>query len=401
MNALKANYEKIIFLIALLVLGWSAYSVFASISSYDDVTAPAIKPKNAAAVTNEVYEAYWKDLETRFQATDVHQHVGFIGERRFVCLNPDCQRFVEFDDTVESIKCKHCGMETKPDQPDRDYDGMSNEYEVVHGLDPYNDDAELDLDGDGFWNIVEHDAGTLPNDETDHPPFTPFLYATNMVNDPVPLVLWSGNSMGGGKYMIQLRDLRNRKSPSIPLGNDYGPYTLLEFEKKIIKAHNAKDASGKTVFVPQQDQSVLTILHKEKNRKFTLPYRKRGGDDWTAEIRSTIDSNFVAQVDEDTGNSFSFRDETYDILDITEQQIWVKERSEGSTERALGRQPELLDPNTREAPTGFPAGFGPDGGLFEGDFGDPSGLDDQLMLEYYKRFNETSDPRAPRRTPRR
>jgi hypothetical protein len=49
--------------------------------------------------------------------------------------------------------------------PDIDGDGLTNEYELAHGLNP-NDpsDRDRDLDGDGFSNYVEFLAGTAAND---------------------------------------------------------------------------------------------------------------------------------------------------------------------------------------------------------------------------------------------
>jgi hypothetical protein len=48
---------------------------------------------------------------------------------------------------------------------DRDGDGMSDDWELAHGLDPNSDhDAELDDDGDGASNLMEFLSGTDPRD---------------------------------------------------------------------------------------------------------------------------------------------------------------------------------------------------------------------------------------------
>ena len=49
---------------------------------------------------------------------------------------------------------------------DNDHDGMSNDFELAHGLNPDNpSDATLDADGDSLSNLEEYNLGTDPRDE--------------------------------------------------------------------------------------------------------------------------------------------------------------------------------------------------------------------------------------------
>ncbi len=47
---------------------------------------------------------------------------------------------------------------------DQDMDGIDDDWERAHGLDPTRDDSNEDLDGDGLTNGIEFVGGTLPND---------------------------------------------------------------------------------------------------------------------------------------------------------------------------------------------------------------------------------------------
>nr|MDO8111037.1 hypothetical protein [Candidatus Sigynarchaeota archaeon] len=47
---------------------------------------------------------------------------------------------------------------------DIDCDGMPDDWEIAHGLNPQSNDAGGDLDADGFTNLQEYLHGTLPND---------------------------------------------------------------------------------------------------------------------------------------------------------------------------------------------------------------------------------------------
>ena len=61
-----------------------------------------------------------------------------------------------------------------------DADGMPNDWEVEYGLDPNRYDATEDLDSDGWTNLEEFYAGTMPNDARSYP--TPKMRVTYLYN---------------------------------------------------------------------------------------------------------------------------------------------------------------------------------------------------------------------------
>lgn len=93
--------------------------------------------------------------------------------RRVFCALPDCHAPIPPD----SKQCPVC----KRDQPeeekpevvlDADDDGLPDEWERRFGLSPNNSgDADEDLDGDGFTNREEFEAGTDPTDRNSHPDY--------------------------------------------------------------------------------------------------------------------------------------------------------------------------------------------------------------------------------------
>ena len=63
---------------------------------------------------------------------------------------------------------------TNPTEGDTDGDGMPDGWEVTYDLDPLINDADDDLDGDGYFNLQEYLSGTEPNNinSVPQPPIT-------------------------------------------------------------------------------------------------------------------------------------------------------------------------------------------------------------------------------------
>lgn len=82
---------------------------------------------------------------------------------------------------------------------DADGDGMSNNYELNHGLDPLDPtDAGLDYDGDGQSNLQEHDMNTDPYD-----PNSRFRITSIVATNKDVLITWNTASMTGNGLSIE------------------------------------------------------------------------------------------------------------------------------------------------------------------------------------------------------
>ncbi|NWF51912.1 MAG: hypothetical protein HXY47_02400, partial [Nitrospirae bacterium] len=66
---------------------------------------------------------------------------------------------------------------THPNSPDTDNDGMPDGWEIMYGLNPNADDASFDKDNDGFSNLREYQSGSNPSDSESIPNQIPIANA--------------------------------------------------------------------------------------------------------------------------------------------------------------------------------------------------------------------------------
>jgi hypothetical protein len=108
-------------------------------------------------------------------------YVGYIRYGEFLNLPVSSNIFDGDGDGVED-HLDNCPSMPNPDQtdtdkdgdgnacdPDDDNDGMPDEWEIIHFLDPLVDDADDDPDEDGYTNLEEYLADTDPRDPRSHP----------------------------------------------------------------------------------------------------------------------------------------------------------------------------------------------------------------------------------------
>lgn len=72
-------------------------------------------------------------------------------------------RFVVNDGFINSVEATVTLVSTNDPTVNRDGDGMPDSYELAFGLDPFTNDADLDLDGDTLTNFDEFMRGTRPD----------------------------------------------------------------------------------------------------------------------------------------------------------------------------------------------------------------------------------------------
>ena len=82
---------------------------------------------------------------------------------------------------------------------DSDGDGMPDDWERAHCLNPLVNDANGDPDGDGFTNLAEYLAGTDPNVGV-----VPTITATATATESQASIQW--NAIIGKTYRVQFKD---------------------------------------------------------------------------------------------------------------------------------------------------------------------------------------------------
>lgn len=182
-------------------------------------------------------------------------------------------------------KCAFCGVEQPKEELvklDTDGDGMPDEYERKHGLDPAADDRELDKDGDGFSNNEEFAAGTDPADPKSHPPYIESLkLAADAVKETtLPFYFEKILPLPGGKYRYFFRDLTKKDA----YGNTGLVYKVLEGEEIgkrgfVVKGYTEKKEKkaikGGNGMEREEDLSEATIERKKDGRVIVLRIGER------------------------------------------------------------------------------------------------------------------------------
>lgn len=337
---LVQHYDKLILGAVLLVLLGSLVALLVSTGSNKAESAKFHKKIQALDRTekNDVarLDAFAFDV-AQIAAQKTYAMAGtnvafLVAPERVVCVK--CAQPIP---TAADV-CPWC-HEAQPDENvkidetwDSDGDGIPDEWEKAHGLDPFNAaDAALDPDNDGFSNLEEFLAGTDPRDGKSHPPRFAFLRVRRIEVEPFPFS-FNGSKMKGAD----------------------GEY------KFVVKAAGGRDwyvkkgqELGKTGFVLKDHSSAIeerqTSTGKRKLEIFTLFFANAAGDEvkmkQNAEPESSVyKATFVCVKDAEPAEQvvkrneeFSFDGETFKLLSI--------DRSAGAaTLRRLSSKEEVVVP---------------------------------------------------------
>lgn len=177
-------------------------------------------------------------------------------ELRVSCVH--CDRPIPY----MAMVCPYCQSkqpEIKELSPDRDDDGIPNEWESAYGLNPLDPgDVNLDLDNDGFLNIEEYRSGTKPNDPQSRPPLTAKLYVVDARPLPFALV-FKAVSKVGSKEIYQLNLREGGKTLFRSIGEDAEGFKLISYEKGMDLNNKEKQ-----ILVLKRGEKMIRLIKGEK-----------------------------------------------------------------------------------------------------------------------------------------
>lgn len=250
-----------------------------------------------AEVDMTEYTAAYKATLTPGRIPEIAEGAAsFLGpESRVFCeqgeagKDPSCGMPIPFG----SKECPLCGAiqpgEVQANKADGDEDGLPDEWEKKYGLNIAVNDANEDLDNDGFTNMEEFLAKTNPADAASHPPYVASLTVKpELISALVPFELKRVVEIPTGtrfifrdptavtiKYGKKVKGVDHEcliaKDKPEPAAIGTTGYTLKSFEKKTVKKEN-KRVKGLMV-----DVVVYEIKTERDSDKKEVPFRYAEG----------------------------------------------------------------------------------------------------------------------------
>jgi len=307
---LKLNYDKVIMVVVLVALLASAGILMLQLSQGDaritttQSELEARSPRSVEPMDTAALNALADSISTPFQIAAAQRRM-LVGDLRVSSI-PDGLP-IPFAATV----CPFTGAK----QPlvtelDTDGDGMTDEWEKEHGLNPFDpSDAAMDADGDGFTNYEEYLAGTDPSDPTITPPPSAKLRIVRVQMNPFKLRFLNISRLSDTdvRYQLNLRTLERT----------YFPRMNEEVEGYTVTAYNEKGSEGLPELILQQgDKTVRLVQGRVIDEKA-----------YTALLVFLVDGKrFRVNV----GESISLLEQEYKVIDIREDRVVIRDEEAGS-----------------------------------------------------------------------
>ncbi len=319
------QYDKLIAVVVLVILLVSlGYLTSAGAARKQDEATyiqklEGLKPSGGAVAAMEMrdYEAATRALRAPFQLSPLDaQQAGLLSpERRVSCVNAACQKPIPF----EAAACPFCDAKQPPAKPsteglDSDRDGIADKDENRLGLNPQDpSDAKGDLDGDGFNNLEELQAGTDPKAAGSHPALVNLLRVKELRGKRLPLIFSGVNTMPNGKKQLVFNLVgQGARTYWVKEGDPIGETDYVT-GKVEIKSEERSDPNMPGI-KRRVDVSTVVVKRKSDNKELVLRVNESGmNTDVEAVIVLPLDNSEYSVLENGT---FKVRDETYRVVSV-------------------------------------------------------------------------------------
>jgi len=265
-----------------------------------------------------VFEEGARRRQSPFQVADWTQtNQVMVPELRVSCVH--CDRPIPYFALVCPF-CRKDQPEIKELSPDRDSDGMPNDWETQYGLNPLNPaDAAGDLDNDGFTNLEEFKFETRPNDAQDRPPWTAKLYLTQIKPLKFALVFKAVSTLSD-RLMFQLNLRDGDKTLFRTLGEDADGFKLVSYDK------------DNAVLTLKRGEKLIPLVKGQRNPRTEFEV-VMVFDVENREIPARVDSEFVLRDSKFKVKEIDSDRKLVLIIDLsTSREVWIGERQSGVQE---------------------------------------------------------------------
>lgn len=313
-SGLKQHYEVLLLLLVSVALLGSALYLGLRLGDMDSghgriqQSAPLDPDRNVTPLLETEFAARAASLNEPFQSLTRERPL-MVSELRVSCI--ECGKPIPYN----ALQCPFC----KAEQPaigqkdDRDGDGMPDEWETEHGLNPLDHaDAAMDNDRDGFSNLEEFHAGTRPADATDSPEAPAKLRLAGVRT--VPFMLRFRGVQELQKGMIFQLNLRDERSYWAKLNEPIDEKDELLKTYRVV-AYEPDYKDGESVLLQQGDKQTRLV----KGKTITQ-------DELRALLVFLIDgSQYRIKV----GDVIPLKDEDYKVIDIKTDRVVIRNEKSG------------------------------------------------------------------------
>lgn len=196
----------------------------------------------------------------------------------------------------------------KLEERDSDGDGMPDVWETKYGFN-MNDpgDAQADTDADGFTNIEEFQAESLPGDNASTPPPSAKLRLVRAQVNPFKLLFRGTSSMPNGEMRYQLNLRSNEKTYFARMDEDVEGFKVM--------AYDEKDAEGPALTLQKGDKIIKLVQGRVRDEQA-----------YTALLIFLVDGQrFRSSI----GSVINLIGTDYKVVDIREDRVVIRDEKSG------------------------------------------------------------------------